>query len=61
VKQPGGSTQQRALGFLSKVPEIITIYFWIAKLLTTAMGEATSDYLVYGRDMVSDTTTPPDR
>ena len=29
-----------------KVPEI-TIYFWIAKLLTTAMGEATSDYLVY--------------
>ena len=30
-----------------KVPEI-TIYFWIAKLLTTAMGEATSDYLVFG-------------
>ena len=29
-----------------KVPEI-TIYFWIVKLLTTAMGESTSDYLVY--------------
>ncbi|WP_245926184.1 hypothetical protein [Sulfoacidibacillus thermotolerans] len=31
---------------MSKVPEI-TAYFWIIKLLTTAMGEATSDYLVY--------------
>ena len=31
---------------LSKVPEI-TIFFWLIKLLTTAMGEATSDYLVY--------------
>lgn len=31
---------------VSKVPEI-TIFFWIVKLLTTAMGEATSDYLVY--------------
>lgn len=30
---------------LTKVPEI-TIYFWIVKLLTTAMGESTSDYLV---------------
>ncbi|NMP22469.1 hypothetical protein [Sulfobacillus harzensis] len=30
----------------SKVPEI-TLYFWIAKLLTTAMGEATSDFFVY--------------
>jgi uncharacterized membrane-anchored protein len=29
-----------------KVPEI-TVYFWIIKLLTTAMGESTSDYLVY--------------
>lgn len=29
----------------SKVP-LITVYFWIIKLLTTAMGEATSDYLV---------------
>ncbi len=29
-----------------KVPEI-TIYFWIVKVLSTALGEATSDYLVY--------------
>jgi uncharacterized membrane-anchored protein len=28
-----------------KVPEV-TMYFWIVKLLTTAMGEATSDFLV---------------
>ena len=31
---------------IPKVPEI-TLYFWIVKLLTTAMGESTSDYLVY--------------
>jgi uncharacterized membrane-anchored protein len=31
---------------LSKVPEI-TAYFWTVKILTTAMGEATSDYLVF--------------
>ena len=29
-----------------KVPEI-TVYFWIIKLLTTAMGESTTDYLVF--------------
>jgi uncharacterized membrane-anchored protein len=29
----------------SKVPQI-TAYFWIIKLLSTAMGEATSDYMV---------------
>jgi uncharacterized membrane-anchored protein len=29
-----------------KVPEI-TLYFWIAKLLSTALGESTSDYLVF--------------
>ena len=32
----------------SKVPPRITALFWILKLLTTAMGEATSDYLVHG-------------
>lgn len=37
---------RRALRLAIKVPEI-TIYFWIAKLLTTAMGESTSDYLVF--------------
>ncbi len=31
---------------LRKVPEL-TIYFWIIKLLSTAMGESTSDYLVF--------------
>jgi len=36
----------RARPFLSKVPEI-TVAFWIVKLLTTAMGEATSDYMVF--------------
>jgi uncharacterized membrane-anchored protein len=30
----------------TKVPEI-TIFFWIVKLLTTALGESTSDFLVY--------------
>ena len=29
-----------------KVPEI-TLLFWVVKLLSTAMGEATSDYLVF--------------
>ncbi len=31
---------------LRKVPEV-TVFFWIVKLLTTAMGESTSDYLVF--------------
>jgi len=30
---------------ITKVPEI-TVYFWIIKVLTTGMGETTSDYLV---------------
>ena len=34
---------------LRKVPEI-TAYFWIVKVLTTAQGEATSDYLVHQID-----------
>jgi uncharacterized membrane-anchored protein len=29
----------------SQVPERITVFFWIVKILTTAQGEATSDYL----------------
>src|ERR1700729_2721970 len=47
-----GRHQQRTLisqGVLRtgavKVPEV-TLYFWVVKLLTTAMGEAVSDYLV---------------
>jgi uncharacterized membrane-anchored protein len=39
-------TMRPTPGALRKVPEI-TAYFWIVKLLTTAMGESTSDYLVY--------------
>ncbi len=31
---------------MRKVPEI-TVIFWITKLLTTALGESTSDFLVY--------------
>jgi uncharacterized membrane-anchored protein len=31
---------------MRKVPEIILL-FWVVKILTTAMGESTSDYLVY--------------
>ena len=36
---------------MRKVPEI-TIFFWIIKLLTTALGESTSDYLVHQIDPV---------
>jgi uncharacterized membrane-anchored protein len=36
---------------LKKVPEV-TVFFWIIKLLTTAMGESTSDYLVFHIDPV---------
>jgi uncharacterized membrane-anchored protein len=35
----------------SKVPQI-TVFFWIIKILTTAQGEATSDWLVYRIDPV---------
>lgn len=32
----------------SKVPRRITVVFWTIKLLTTALGESVSDYLVHG-------------
>jgi uncharacterized membrane-anchored protein len=35
----------------SKVPQI-TVFFWIIKILTTAQGEATSDWAVYRIDPV---------
>jgi len=43
-----GDTQpaRGASSTVSKVPEI-TVYFWIVKLLTTAVGESASDYLVF--------------
>ena len=40
-----------ALRAAVKVPEV-TAYFWIIKLLTTALGESTSDYLVNRIDPV---------
>jgi uncharacterized membrane-anchored protein len=36
----------RAPRAILKVPEV-TVFFWIVKLLSTAMGESTSDYLVF--------------
>ena len=41
-----GQTQHPAMQMLRKVPQV-TVFFWIVKLLTTAMGESTTDYLVY--------------
>jgi len=38
---PGSAPERRAM---TKVPEL-TVYFWIAKLLSTAMGESVSDAL----------------
>jgi uncharacterized membrane-anchored protein len=40
---------QGVLGAARKVPEV-TLYFWIIKLLSTALGESTSDYLVHRYD-----------
>ncbi len=36
----------RARYIVTKVPEV-TIWFWVIKILTTALGESTSDYLVF--------------
>jgi uncharacterized membrane-anchored protein len=43
---PQSQPVKLAMRAMRKVPEV-TIYFWIIKLLSTAMGESTSDYLVY--------------
>jgi len=37
---------QHGMSTLKKLPEV-TVLFWITKLLTTGMGETTSDYLAY--------------
>ena len=37
---------QRVRAAARKVPEV-TLLFWVIKLLTTGMGETTSDYLVF--------------
>ncbi len=46
LSQPQSQPVEFAKRLMRKVPEI-TVYFWIVKLLTTAMGESTSDYLVF--------------
>src|SRR2546423_13627332 len=43
---PQSQPMQLTMRVMRKVPEV-TVYFWIIKLLSTAMGESTSDYLVY--------------
>jgi uncharacterized membrane-anchored protein len=48
----GGAAAQTLRGartIARKVPEV-TLAFWLIKLLTTAMGESTSDYLVHRFD-----------
>jgi uncharacterized membrane-anchored protein len=40
------SLPSRARSIATEVPEV-TIFFWIIKILTTALGESTSDYLVF--------------
>lgn len=47
VRDGAIQSMRRGRPALRKVPEI-TLYFWVIKVLTTAMGEATSDYLVHG-------------
>lgn len=39
-------TVRHARHIFTKVPEV-TLFFWIIKILTTGMGETTSDYLVH--------------
>lgn len=49
----GGMAQSEHLAIraMKKVPEV-TAFFWIIKLLTTAMGESTSDYMVHKFDPI---------
>jgi uncharacterized membrane-anchored protein len=46
ARQPLAAAQRAA----SKVPQRITVFFWIIKIFTTAQGEATSDYLDHRLD-----------
>jgi len=48
-KHPSVQPTEQAPAAARKVPEI-TIYFWAITLLTTAMGEVTSDFLVHQLD-----------
>lgn len=46
VGDSGEVTATNLGGPATKVPAVITLVFWSTKLLTTAMGESTSDFLV---------------
>lgn len=41
------ATSERSSSPALKVPAVITTLFWVVKLLTTAMGESTSDFFVH--------------
>ena len=47
----GVTVRAGAAAGLRRVPEV-TVFFWIIKVLTTAMGESTSDYMVHRFDPV---------
>jgi uncharacterized membrane-anchored protein len=47
----GSSARERFAQGALRVPEVI-VYFWVIKALSTAMGEATSDYGVHAIDPV---------
>ena len=52
LRAGGGSAEQRSMsGLVARVPQI-TVYFWIIKGLSTALGESTSDYLVHAMSPV---------
>jgi len=51
TRRSAGLVWERITPVARKVPEI-TLIFWVIKLLTTAMGEATSDFLVFQIDPV---------
>jgi uncharacterized membrane-anchored protein len=42
-----GIAPTRTAGRASKVPVIVTALFWVTKVLTTGMGETTSDFLAH--------------
>ncbi len=44
-----GHSRTEDTNIIRKVPQV-TVLFWIVKLLSTAMGESTSDFLVYQID-----------
>ena len=46
ARRPLAAAQRAA----SKVPQRITVFFWIIKIFTTAQGEATADYLDHRLD-----------